>query len=101
MHPWSARRGRDTVCAVAEALIALQRPAVMTAEMRAWISHRARDGKPALALGRAAGSERGSLLLRVELRSDSPDAAEEELTDLLTDMRLLGLRPTLVTDRVL
>jgi hypothetical protein len=34
--------------------------------------------------------------LRLELDDDTAEIAERELSDLMTDMRLLGLRPALV-----
>ena len=69
----------------------------MTAEMRAWLSQRVAVGQTALALGRLERSDRGELLLRIEVGAESVAAAEQDLADLLTDMRLLGLRPALVT----
>jgi hypothetical protein len=82
---------------VTEVLISFQRPASMTeSEMRAWITERARTRQPQLALAGPDGSESQPQLLRVEVRADSIEAAEEQLTDLMMDMRLLGLRPTVV-----
>jgi hypothetical protein len=82
---------------VAEVLVRLQRPALMTAEMRAWLSQRVANGQSALALGRLERSDRGELVLRIEVEAESVAAAQQDLADLLTDMRLLGLRPALVT----
>jgi hypothetical protein len=42
-------------------------------------------------------AESQPLLLRVQVRADSIEAAEEQLADLMMDMRLLGLRPTVVS----
>lgn len=80
-----------------EVVIRLQRPVLMTSEMRAWLSQGVRAERPALAL-RLERADRGALLLRVELGSESIHAAEQELADLMMDMRLLGLRPTRVSD---
>jgi hypothetical protein len=78
---------------VDEVLISFQRPASMSrSEMRAWVSERARNGQPAVTLSAADEAE----LLRVEVRDDSIEAATEQLADLMLDMRLLGLCPTVV-----
>jgi hypothetical protein len=75
-------------------LISFERPASMSeSEMRAWITRRAMDHQLALVLSRSDGSANQSRLLRVEVRADSIEATEEKLTDLMLDMRLLGLRP--------
>jgi hypothetical protein len=85
---------------VAEVLISFHRPASMSkSEMRAWVSERARVGQPAVALGAASGAESDPLVLRVEVREDRMEAAEEQLADLMMDMRLLGLRPAIVSPR--
>jgi hypothetical protein len=84
---------------VPEVLILLERPASLTPELRAWISHRPGSGRVVLTRSRLNGSDRPSVLLRVEVDSDSDDALREEVTDLLTDLRLLGLRPTLLSEQ--
>jgi hypothetical protein len=84
---------------VAEVVIRLERPAMLTPELRAWISHRLGAGRAVLTRGRLNGSERGSLLLRVQMSSPA-EAADEEVAELMTDLRLLGLRPTLVSEQV-
>jgi hypothetical protein len=48
---------------------------------------------------RLSSSERAAMLLRVEVQADSDDQIDEEVEDLLTDLRLLGLRPTLVSEQ--
>jgi hypothetical protein len=84
---------------MSEALIRLERPALLTPELRAWLADRMEGGRAVLARERTNGSDRGALLLRVELR-DSNGGAQEEVTDLMTDLRLLGLRPALVSEQM-
>jgi hypothetical protein len=80
---------------VNEVLIAFSRPASLgESEMRAWIAERARERGPALILGRPDPASQH--VLRVRMHGESVEAAEEQLTDLMLDMRLLGLRPALV-----
>jgi hypothetical protein len=79
---------------VPEVRILLQRPALLTPEFRAWIGSRLGSGKVALTRSRSGGSGRSAVLMRVELQADSERAMEEEIADLLTDLRLLGLHPT-------
>ena len=81
-----------------ERLISFQRPRSMSdAEMRAWIAERTRAGRSTLTIGEAGGRDPDGLVLRVDLRADSVEAADEQLADLMLDMRLLGLRPSLTT----
>ena len=82
-----------------EVVIRLERPALLTPELRAWINHRLGAGRAVLTRGRMHGSDRGALLLRVEMRSAAVEAADE-VAELMTDLRLLGLRPTLVSEQV-
>ena len=65
-------------------------------EMRAWIIDRdvARPGT--LALSGPDESSSHGLRLRVDINDDERGTVEEELIDLMTDMRLLGLRPVVV-----
>lgn len=94
-----ARPGRRWQSAVvATVLIRLQRPASLTSEMRAWISQRLGAGYAGLALGKLQRSELGDLVLRVYVREESVASADQDLADLMMDMRLLGLRPSLVGD---
>ena len=44
-------------------------------------------------------SSSDGLRLRVDIDDDSAGTAEEELIDLMTDMRLLGLHPVVVHSR--
>ncbi len=82
-----------------EVLIRLERPALLTPELRAWINHRLHAGRTILTRGRLNGSDHGALMLRVEMTSVG-DELDEEVAELMTDLRLLGLRPTLVSEQV-
>ena len=82
---------------MAEVLIAFRRPPSMSpSEMRAWVIDRALVRQRALVLSGPAGSWRDGLWLRVEIDDDEVETAEEELTDLMMDMRLLGLSPAVL-----
>jgi hypothetical protein len=91
--------GAGQPVAMSEVLIALERPASLTPELRAWIHHRIGSGRALLTRSRLNGPG-PTLLLRVELDAESDDAVDEEVTDLMTDLRLLGLRPALVSQQV-
>jgi hypothetical protein len=79
---------------VAEVLISFRLPPSMTQpELRAWIGQRARSGRPALALDGLQDPDGDRQLLRVDLRADSTEADEAQLSELMMDMRLLGLCP--------
>jgi hypothetical protein len=81
---------------MAEVVITFRRPPSMSeAEMQAWVIDRALVRGRALALSRPNGQD---LRLRVEVDDDAVGEAGEELTDLMMDMRLLGLHPALVPD---
>ncbi len=82
---------------MAELLIGFERPPTLTAaEMHAWVIDRALVRQHALVLSGPDGSRRDGLVLRVEVDDDALDTAREELSDLIMDMRLLGLRPTVI-----
>ncbi|MFZ0383601.1 MAG: hypothetical protein WCD11_13135 [Solirubrobacteraceae bacterium] len=83
-----------------EVLIRLERPALLTPELRAWLADRMDGGRAVLARERTNGSDRGALLLRVEMGDDSDDEVQDEVGDLMTDLRLLGLRPALVSEQL-
>jgi hypothetical protein len=83
-----------------EVLIRLERPALLTPELRAWLADRMDRGRAVLARERTNGSDRGALLLRVEMGDDSDDEVQDEVGDLMTDLRLLGLRPALVSEQL-
>jgi hypothetical protein len=85
---------------MAEVLIRLQRPALLTPELRAWLGDRMDRGRAVLTRERTNGSDRGALLLRVEVQGESDDGMQEEITDLMTDLRLLGLRPALISEQL-
>lgn len=81
-----------------EVLIAFRRPASMSAsELRTWVSALKLGCGRALAVSGAEGASADELRLRVEMYDGAAETAEEELTDLMTDMRLLGLRPAVVS----
>ncbi len=83
---------------MADVVIALQRPLSMgVSEMRAWVIGRASARQPALTLSVPEAPSSDRLLLRVELDDDAMGTAEDDFIDLMTDMRLLGLRPEVVT----
>ncbi len=74
---------------MAEVLISFQRPDSLTeSEMRAWVTQRSDVGQPSLMLSRS--------LLRVEVDADT----DEQLAELMLDMRLLGLRPAVVAPKM-
>lgn len=81
---------------IVELLIGFTRPESMSdSQMRSWINDRARTGRPALTVGRAGAAEAHELLW-VTAASDAVSSAEDQVSDLLLDMRLLGLRPTIM-----
>ena len=82
-----------------EIAIALGRPAI-TPEVRAWLNHRSGASRPVLTRGREAGLARGAVLLRIDLPAGSEAEVEDEVESLMTDLRMLGLRPTLLTTDV-
>jgi hypothetical protein len=82
---------------VAEVVISIEQPASLSkSEVRAWVNERTRAGPPAITLDAADRAERGALVLRVEAPEDWTGAVEDQIADLMMDMRLLGLRPTIV-----
>jgi hypothetical protein len=78
---------------VTEVSIALDRPA-LTPEVRAWINNRPGNRRPVLTRDRH--SDRGGVLLRVDVDGSSEAEIQDEVEALLTDMRMLGLRPKLL-----
>ncbi len=81
---------------MAEFLIGFARPASMSeAEMRSWIEQRGGAGQPGLALGRARGADDHEHLW-VTATADAVSTVEDQIADLILDMRLLGLRPTVM-----
>ena len=65
--------------------------------MRAWVIDRALVRQRALVLSVPEASMGQGLRLRVEIDEDAMATAEEELADLMMDMRLLGLAPEVLT----
>jgi hypothetical protein len=85
---------------VTEVLISFKRPVSMSeSEIRAWISKQATSRQPALTLTRRHLADGPVLLLHVAPGAGSATAANEQLADLMMDMRLLGLCPTVVSRR--
>jgi hypothetical protein len=73
---------------VPEVLICFERPASLSeSEMRSWVMERAQTRRPMVAL------DGSGPVLRVDIAAE---AADDQLADLMLDMRLLGLRPTVV-----
>ena len=81
--------------AVTEIAIALDRPA-LTPEVRAWISNRPGEKRPVLTRGHLSDLNRGAVLLRIEVAGSSETEVRDEVEALLTDLRMLGLRPKLL-----
>jgi hypothetical protein len=81
---------------VTEISIALDRPA-LTPEVRAWINNRPGERRPVLARGHLDDLHRGAVLLRIDVQGSSEAEVEDEVEALLTDLRMLGLRPKLLT----
>jgi hypothetical protein len=65
--------------------------------MRAWVIERALVGQRALVLSVPEASWGQGLRLRVEIDDRAAETAEEELADLMMDMRLLGLAPEILS----
>jgi hypothetical protein len=83
---------------VTAVLITFERPASMSrSEMSGWISERAQPRSNAISLGVTDSTEKDPQVLRVEVRGNWTQAAEDQLADLMMDMRLLGLRPEIVS----
>lgn len=72
----------------------------MTAsEMRAWVIDRALIRQRALALSVPEASVGQGFRLRVEIDDSADGMAEEELSELMLDMRLLGFEPSVVAQQ--
>ena len=85
---------------MAEVVIAFKRPPSMTAsEMRAWVIDRALVRQRALALSVPEASWGQGFRLCVEIDDDAGETAEEELGELMMDMRLLGFQPAVVAQQ--
>jgi hypothetical protein len=83
--------------AVTEIAIALDRPA-LTPEVRAWINNHPGKKRPVLTRSHSAGLSRGEMLLRIDVDAASDAEVQDEVESLITDLRMLGLRPKLLTD---
>jgi hypothetical protein len=84
---------------VTEIAIALDRPA-LTPEVRAWISNFPGRKRPVLTRGHLGDEQRGAVLLRIDVQAASEADAQDQIDSLLTDLRMLGLRPKLLTEDV-
>lgn len=78
-----------------EIAIVLDRPA-LTPEVRAWINNRPGRKRPVLTLGRLSDLNRGAVLLRLDVEAASAAEVQDAVEELITDLRMLGLRPKLL-----
>ena len=78
-----------------EISIALDRPA-LTPEVRAWINNHPAKRRPVLTRAQNPDVNRGAMLLRIEVAASSEAEVHDEVESLLTDLRMLGLRPKLL-----
>jgi hypothetical protein len=82
---------------MAEMVIAFRQPPSLTPrQMHAWVIDWALERQRALVLSGPEEAPSHGFLLRVRVDDDAPEAAQEELTDLMTEMRLLGFRPAVL-----
>lgn len=81
---------------VTEIAIALDRPA-LTPEVRAWINNFPGRKRPVLTRGHLGDEHRGAVLLRIDVQAASEAEAQDQVDSLLTDLRMLGLRPKLLS----
>jgi hypothetical protein len=80
--------------AVVEVLVFIHRPAALgDAEMRVWLMSCARDYAPELTVAEVNDSDCQVGLVRFEVHAQSPEDARAQLSELMMDMRLVGLRP--------
>lgn len=93
------RPDQESSALVAEISIALERPA-LTPEVRAWINNHPGRRRPVLTRGHQAGLSRGTVLLRVDVQPSAGNTIDDEVESLLTDLRMLGLRPRLLDPHV-
>ena len=94
LNPFSGTPFAETLSGVTEIEIALGHPA-LTAEVRAWINNR-RGARPVLSRVRRPDLAQGAVLLRVEVDADTEPEVQDEVQELMTDLRMLGLCPTLL-----
>ena len=91
-----ARPGCD-VDRMAEVVIAFHRPPQMSAsQLQEWVNQLTVAPARALAVSAPEQSANDGLRLRVRIDDAAVETGVEELADLMTDMRLLGLRPAVV-----
>lgn len=96
----SVRHGRCDIPRMAEIVIAFRRPASMTtSEMRAWVVDRAIGRPSALTVSVPEASVGQGFRLRVETDDGAAEIAEDQLSELMMDMRLLGFHPAVVSSQ--
>ena len=83
--------------AVTEIAIALDRPA-LTPEVRAWINNHPGKKRPVLTRGHSDGLNRSAVLLRIDVDAASDAEVQDAVEALITDLRMLGLRPKLLSE---
>ena len=82
---------------MAEVVIAFRRPPQMSpSQLEEWVSDVTLAGQRALVVSAPEESTDDGLRLQVQIDDDAVRTSVEELADLMTDMRLLGLRPEVV-----
>jgi len=82
---------------MAEVVIAFRRPPQMSpSQMQEWVTDVTLAGQRALAVSAPEESANDGLHLRVQIDDGAVETGVEELADLMTDMRLLGLRPAVL-----
>ena len=91
------RACRRHALSMAEVVVELSPPASLTPELRAWIRQRPNGGRAVLTRRRGSDLDPGALVLRVDLVEEPGTSADDEIAELITDLRLLGLRPVLST----
>lgn len=91
----AALPSRCQLCAMAEVVIAFRRPpSISASQLQVWVTDFTRTHQSRLTLHGPSRSD--GLRLRMEIDDDTAETGERELSDLMMDMRLLGLSPALV-----
>jgi hypothetical protein len=95
---------RADTLAMTEFLISLRRPAgLLGEELRAWLGARARrlaalSGSLSCGSDATAAGSTNALLLSIRLPGDSVASTHADIVEIMTDMRLLGLLPVIISD---
>ena len=80
---------------MAQLVIRFRRPESLSdEEMQTWLSQRAHGRQPAVALARVGDEGEQALVLNLDGHASEEDPYADQLIDLLTDMRLLGMKPS-------